>query len=100
MNLDIFQHLISKVKFANTPEFTKSFNTKRGAVVDTFRYESPFGSDSNGITIRSQAGGCDVTIMLSTAEASALMCCLLAQLNKLEEYDAKRNAVVTEDDAN
>ena len=100
MSLDIFQHLISKVKFASTPEFTKEFKTERGAIIDTFRNPSPFGSDGNSIILRVNTGGMDTNLRMTTAEASALMCCLLAQLHKLEEYDAKRTATVTEDDAN
>lgn len=100
MNLDVLQHLIDRVKFTSTPQFTKAITTERDAVIDTFRYESKFGPDGNSITIRTHAGGCSFNIELNRAEASALMCCLLAQLNKLEEYDAKRNSVVTEEDAN
>ena len=100
MNLDVLQHLIDKVKFTNPPQFTKAITTERGAIVDTMRHESSFGSQHNAVVIRASSGGINFDINLTTAEASAIMCCLLAQLNKLEEYDAKRNAVATEEDAN
>lgn len=100
MNLDVLQHLIDRVKFTTTPQFTKAINTERGAILDTLRYESPLGSQYNAVVIRTFAGGMNFDINLTTAEASALMCCLLAQLNKLEEFDAKRKATPVEDDAN
>lgn len=100
MNLDVLQHLIDRVKFTTTPQFTKAINTERGAIVDTMRHESTFGIQHNAVVIRASAGGMNFDINLNTAEASALMCCLLAQLNKLEEFDAKRKATPVEDDAN
>lgn len=100
MNLDVLQHLIDRVKFTSTPEFTKAFTTKSGATIDTLRWESSFGSQDNAVVIRTSAGGTNFDIHLTTDEASALMCCLLAQLNKLAEFDAKRNATPVEDDAN
>ena len=100
MNLDVLQHLIDKVKFTSTPQFTKAITTERGAIVDTMRHESSFGSQHNAVVIRASSGGINFDINLTTAEASAIMCRLLAQLNKLEEYDAKRNAVAAEEDAN
>lgn len=89
--MEQIEQLVNAVTFDKScPNFTTAIKTKYGSAVDTLRFDSAFGSDGHAVYIRSSVGGCEMSIALTTKEAMALACALLAQCHKLHELDAPK----------
>ena len=89
--MEQIEQLVNAVTFDKScPNWTTGIKTKYGATIDTLRVDSVFSSDDHSVYIKASTAGCDMNIQLSTKEAMALACALLAQCHKLCELDAPK----------
>lgn len=89
--MEQIEQLVNAVTFdKKVSNWTSTIQTQRGVAVDTLRVDSAFGAEYHTVHIKASTAGFDFSICLTTKEAMALACALLAQCHKLHELEAPK----------